>query len=92
MSIADRDAATAATPHDATLRWVLRDGRSPHVLLFTTDCNVVQDARGRWTLTVSRGDSTLVSQTCDSQSDALVRAEELQQILLQFGWTNRPSA
>ena len=74
------------------LMWVLRDGRTPHMLPFTTDCNVGQDERGRWTLTVSRGDSTLVSQTCDSQTDALVRAEELQQILLRFGWTNRPSA
>ena len=81
------------SPHSNTqLLWVLRDGRTRHTLPFTTDCNVSQDANGRWTLTVSRGDATLVSQTCDSQSDALVRAEELQQILLQFGWTNRPSA
>ena len=77
---------------DSTLLWVLRDGRMPHGLPMTTDCNVGQDGRGRWTLTVSRGDSTLVSQTCDSRADALVRAHELQQILLQFGWTNRPSA
>lgn len=82
----------AAESVDSTLLWVLRDGRTPHVLPFTTDCNVGQDMRGRWTLTVSRGDSTLVSQTCDSKADALVRAEELQQILLKFGWTNRPSA
>ena len=48
------------------------------------------DAEGN--LTVSRGDSTLVSQTCESRSDAIVRAEQLQRILLEFGWTNRPSA
>ena len=82
----------AAEQMNPTLLWVLRDGRTPHALPVTTDCNVGQDASGRWTLSVSRGDSTLVSQTCDSRADALVRAAELRQILLQFGWTNKPSA
>ena len=79
-------------PSDSTLLWVLRDDPSRHQTSFTTDCNVAPDPDGRWTLTVSRGAATLVSQTCESRAAAVVRAEELHQILLRFGWTDRPSA
>jgi len=84
--------ATSYSAKDATLVWVLRDDPSRHATSFLTDCYVSQELDGRWTLTVSRGLMTLVSETRESRSAAIVRAEELQQILLRFGWTDRPSA
>jgi hypothetical protein len=80
------------SPSDATLVWVLRDDPSRHATSLLTDCYVSQELDGRWTMTVSRGLMTLVSETRESRSAAIVRAEELQQILLRFGWTDQPSA
>ena len=77
---------------DVTLVWVLRDHPSRHATSFLTDCYVSHELDGRWTLTVSRGLMTLVSETRESRAAAIVRAEELQQILLRFGWTDQPSA
>ena len=84
--------ATNYSPRDATLVWVLRDDPSRHTTSLLTDCYVSPELDGRWTMTVSRGLMTLVSETRESRSAAIVRAEELQQILLRFGWTDRPSA
>ena len=83
--------ATNYFPSDSTLVWVLRDSATRRASMCTTDCNVAEEAADRWTLTVSRGGDTLVSQTCDSRASAILRAVELQDTLLRFGWTNRPS-
>ena len=81
-----------SVPPDSTLLWALRDDRPQRIPWVMTDCNVIEELDGRWTVTVSRGAATLVSQTCESRAAALARAEELQRVLMRSGWTDRPSA
>ena len=83
---------TTDGPTDSTLLWVLRDDHARKAPWHTTDCTVVEGPDGRWTVTVSRGASTLVAKKCESRSAALARADQLQRAMLRAGWTNRPSA
>ena len=77
---------------DMGLLWVLRNDHARGAPWPTADCTVTEGPDGRWTVTVSRGGSTLVTGTFDSRSAALARADRLQRRLLRTGWTNRPSA
>jgi len=81
----------AEIPADQTLLWALRDAPHRHSWLLI-ECRLTHDSNGHWTLELTRGSTKLITESCVTVSAALARAEELQQILLDAGWTDRPTA
>jgi hypothetical protein len=81
----------AEIPADPSLLWALRDDPRRHSWLLV-ECRLTHDPDGQWVLELTRGSETVLTETCVSASGALARAEEIQQILLDAGWTNRSTA
>ena len=81
----------AEIPADPSLLWALRDDPQRHSWLLI-ECRLTHDPDGQWVLELTRGSERLLTEPCGTESGALARAQELRQILLDAGWTNRCTA